>query len=145
MVEEVALMPTTVPLSMSLPVLKAEELVQIALKPFVPEPDKPEPAAAMVIWPRVEVVRVTLEPAIRLTTPQEPLPCAPKSWPAKVGEAEVAVPPLAMESWPVQPGIKVKVLAVVVEMLMVILVSEVVATWIAGPERAEIEVIAEVK
>jgi hypothetical protein len=50
-----------------------------------------------------------------------------------------------MESWPVQPGIKVKVLAVVVEMLMVILVSEVVATWIAGPERAEIEVIAEVK
>ena len=57
----------------------------------------------------------------------------------------VPVPPLETAKVPLQPGIKVKVLAVVVEMLKVMLVSVVVATWIAGPERAEIEVIAEVK
>ena len=55
------------------------------------------------------------------------------------------VPPLGTDNCPVKPGIKVKVLAVVVEMLKVMLVSVVVATWIAGPVKAEMEVIAEVK
>ena len=48
----------------------------------------------------------------------------------EVREAKVLVPvpPLETAKVPVQPGMKVKVLAVVVEMLMVKLVSEEVAT-----------------
>ena len=55
------------------------------------------------------------------------------------------VPPLFTAREPVQPGIKVKVLAVVVEILIWMLVSVPVATWIAGPVRAERLVKAEVK
>jgi hypothetical protein len=99
---------------------------------------------ARVIWPKVEVVRVMPEPCMRLTIPQF-VPWEPKSCPASVGAVEVPVPPLDTESWPVKPGIKVKVLAVVVEMLRVMLVSVLVATWIAGPVKAEMEVKAEVK
>ncbi len=58
---------------------------------------------------------------------------------------EVPVPPLATDSWPVKPGTKVRVLGVVVLMLMVILASEEVATWIAGPVKPEMEVRADVK
>ena len=61
------------------------------------------------------------------------------------GVEEVAVPPLATARVPLQPGIKVKVLAVVVETLIVMLVSEVVATWMAGPVNKEMEVKAEVR
>lgn len=57
---------------------------------------------------------------------------------------EVLVPPLAIDSWPVKFGMKVKVLAVVVLMPMTMLVSEVVATCRVGPVRAEREVKAEV-
>ncbi len=42
-------------------------------------------------------------------------------------------------SVPVQPGTKVRVLAVLVFIEMVMLVSEVVATATAGPVRAEME------
>ena len=99
----------------------------------------------------------------------------------KSPKVEVPVPPLATESWPVQPkvrfwaeiepvmlvslvipwttlelslaaakvpvkpGTKVKVLAVEVLTLMVMLVSVVVAMWILGPVRAEMEVRAEVR
>ena len=55
------------------------------------------------------------------------------------------LPPLLTASVPVHPGIKVKVLAVVVETLMSMLVSEVVATWIAGPLIPETWVMAEVR
>lgn len=57
----------------------------------------------------------------------------------------VPVPPLWTAKVPLQPGIKVKVLEVVVEMERRMLVSEEVATWIAGPVKAEIEVKAEVR
>jgi len=46
---------------------------------------------------------------------------------------------------PLKAGMKVRVLAVVVEMLMEMLVSEVVATEIAGPVKPETEVMADVK
>ena len=55
------------------------------------------------------------------------------------------VPPLATARVPVKEGMKVKVLAVVVEMEMTMLVSEVVATEMAGPVRAEMEVMAELR
>lgn len=64
---------------------------------------------------------------------------------APVCQVVVPVPPLAVAKEPVQPGIKVRVLAVVVEMLIWMLVSEEVATWIAEPVKAEIEVKAEVR
>jgi hypothetical protein len=68
---------------------------------------EPEPAvAAMVICPAVEVVMVMLLPWTKVVTPQAPLPWAAKSWPAWVGEAEVAVPPLEMASCPVHPSVK---------------------------------------
>jgi hypothetical protein len=69
----------------------------------------------------------------------------PNSWLLTVGVLEVAVPPLATAKVPLHPGIKVKVLAVVVEMLIAMLVSVVVATWMAGPVKLEIEVKAEVR
>jgi hypothetical protein len=67
------------------------------------------------------------------------------SWPWVVGAVVVPVPPRPGANTPVKEGIKVKVLAVVVLMLMTMLVSEVVATEMAGPVRAEMEVRAEVK
>ena len=73
------------------------------------------------------------------------MPSAARSCPGVVGAVEVPVPPLATESCPVQPGIKLRVLAVVVLIEMVILVSEEVATWIAEPVSADIEVRAEVR
>jgi hypothetical protein len=55
------------------------------------------------------------------------------------------VPPRLTANWPVKPGTKVRVLAVEVLILMVMLVSEVVATAMAGPVRPETEVTAAVK
>ena len=64
----------------------------------------------------------------------------------KPGVKEPApVPPLATDRVPVQPGTKVKVLAVDVLILMTMLVSEPVATEMAGPVKAEMEVKAEVR
>lgn len=94
-VELVALMPTTVPSSLSLPLLKA----------LVPLPVKTKPGA----------------------------------------KEEAPLPPLPTESWPVKDGMKVRVLAVEVEILIKMLVSEVVATWITGPVRPDTELMAEVR
>ena len=94
-VEEVALMPATVPLSLIKPLAMALVPLPIRLKP---------------------------------------------------GAKELApVPPLPTANWPVKLGTKVKVLAVEVLMLIKMLVSEVVAMAMAGPVRAEMEVIAEVR
>jgi len=108
---DVALMPVTAPLSMNLPVVKEVAPFQMALKPVAPEPERPLPAEAMVIWPGVVVVMVTLEPAMRLVTPQEPLPWAESSWPVTVGEEVVAVPPLAIGITPVKPIVEVPEMA----------------------------------
>ena len=68
MVEEVAFMPRTVPLLINLPVVKELVPFQMASKPLVPDPLSPDPAAAIVICPGVEVVMVMLLPASRLLT-----------------------------------------------------------------------------
>ena len=94
-VEEVALIPATVPLSLNNPGVKAE----------VPCP-------------------VKTKPGVKVPAP---------------------LPPLLTAKVPVQVGTKVKVLAVVVLTLMSMLVSELVATWIAGPVREEMEVRAVVR
>ena len=142
----VALTPATAPSSTSRPVERLEDVVHLATRPLLPAPVSPLPAAAMVICPTVLVVMVMLEPLIRVIGAYlTPLESAPKSWPCWVGRVDVPVPPLATESCPVKPGTKVKVLAVVVWMLTVMLASEVVATWMAGPVKAEMEVRAEVK
>lgn len=99
---------------------------------------------AMVILPGVEVVMVILEPATKFDTPQ-PVPSEASNCPKTEGAALVPVPPLLIANVPVHPGTKVKVFDVVVEMLMVIFVSEVVATWTAGPVKPEKEVSAEVR
>ena len=96
----VAETPATSPSSNKIPVERLEAVVQRATKPLAPDPVKPDPAEAMVICPAVVVVIVMLVPATRFTTPQLPEPCAPNSWPAKVGEAVVAVPPLPMGKTP---------------------------------------------
>ena len=77
-------------------------------------------AAVMVILPGVLVVMVMLEPWTRLVTPQLPEPLEAKSCPAWVGEEEVAVPPRAMASSPVQP--KVKLLLAILPVTLVSLV-----------------------
>ena len=60
---------------------------------------EPVPAvAAMVMTPGVEVLMVMLEPWTKVETPQVPEPEAESSCPAWVGEEEVPVPPLAIES-----------------------------------------------
>ena len=94
-VEEVALTPATVPLSLKTPTVMAPVLCPVKTKP-----------------------------GVKLAAPE---------------------PPLATESWPVHPGTKVRVSAVVVLMLIRMLVSEEVATWRAEPVRPETEVKAEVK
>ena len=148
-VDELALMPATAPLSIKAPWAKAEADVHLAAKPLAPVPVTVPwnwSVEAMVICPTVLVVMVMLEPLIKVMGAYlTPLESAPKSWPCWVGAVDVPVPPLATESCPVKPGTKVKVLAVVVLMLTVMLASEVVATWMAGPVKAEMEVRAEVK
>ena len=142
---EVAPMPTKEPLSINLPLPKAELLVQMALRPGEPEPVV-TPLVAKVIWPWVEVVMVMLEPATKLVGMYlVPVASAERSCPWVVGAVVVPVPPLLAAKLPVQPGRKVKVLAVVVLILMVMLVSVVVATEIAGPVKAEMLVKAEVR
>ena len=77
-----------------------------------------------------------------------PLAMALPALPIKLnpGAKELApVPPLATESCPVKFGMKVRVLAVVVLMLMTMLVSLPVATAMAGPVRLEMEVNALVR
>jgi hypothetical protein len=68
-VEEVALMPATVPLSIKAPLPKVARPVQIATLPMVALVEvvilPPPPVAAMVICPGVEVVMVTLAPATK--------------------------------------------------------------------------------
>jgi hypothetical protein len=106
------------------------EIEPLKIVPVVPvaKAVTPVSVAAKVICPRVVVVMVMLEPATKLATPQLPEPWAVRSWPATVGLLVVAVPPRLIARTPVHPGTKVRVLAVVVLMLMVMLVSELVAT-----------------
>ncbi len=94
-VEVVALMPTLVPSSLSLPGRKALVALPVKTKPGVKEP-------------------------------------AP-------------LPPLATANVPVQPGTKVKVLAVLVETEIKTLVSELVATWMDVPVIPETWVMAVVR
>ena len=101
----------------------------------------------IVVVARVEVA-LTVSPAVVEKVNSEEVAMGLLSLPNKMSPAVKAlapVPPLATESRPVKPGMKVRVLAVVVEMLMVMLVSLPVATWTAGPVRAEMEVRAEVR
>ena len=100
-VEELALTPKTVPLLMSLPVVKELEPFQMASKPAVPEPDRAVPPRAMVICPGVVVVMVMLEPATKLVGAYlVPVPSAARSWPVTVGAVEVPVPPLVAAKTP---------------------------------------------
>ena len=66
-VEDVALIPATVPLSLINPWLKVLAPFQIETKPGLPLPMvvKPVSVAARVIIPGVEVVMVMLEPALK--------------------------------------------------------------------------------
>jgi hypothetical protein len=80
MVEEVALIPATVPLSKRMPVLRLLAVVHLATSPGLPEPVRPEPAAAMVMLPGVVVVMVMLVPATKLVGAYlVPLPSAASS------------------------------------------------------------------
>jgi hypothetical protein len=100
----------------------------------------------MVICPGVEVLMVMFVPLIKVVGPYlAPLPSAANNCPVDQGAVEVPVPPLATDNWPTKFGIKVKVLAVEVEMVMEMLVSELVATWMEGPLIPETAVMAEVK
>jgi hypothetical protein len=94
------------------------------------------------------VAEVALMPATVPLSLMRPLAIALVLLPVKTnpGAKEPApVPPLATARVPVKLGMKVRVLAVVVEMEIKMLVSEVVATWIAGPVIPETWVMAEVK
>ena len=83
----------------------------------------------MVISPGVVVVMVMFVPATKVVGAYlRPVPSAANSCPVDHGRVEVPVPPLATASWPVKLGMKVKVLAVVVEMEIRMLVSEELAT-----------------
>jgi hypothetical protein len=62
MAEEVAPIPATLPLSNKAPLVRELVPFQMATLPLVPEPDKPLPAAAMVMEPFVVVVIVILVP-----------------------------------------------------------------------------------
>ena len=97
---------------------------------------------------KLTVAEVAVIPATVPLSRIIPLAMALVPWPVKAKpEIKEAAPepPLATDSWPVQPGTKVKVLAVVVLMLIKRLVSEELATCTAGPVKAETEVTAEVK
>jgi hypothetical protein len=99
-VEEEALTPKTVPLLISLPVVREEEPFQIASKPVVPVPET-KPLAAKVICPGVVVVIEMPLPATRLVGAYlVPVPSAANNWPVTVGAVEVAVPPLATPNIP---------------------------------------------
>ena len=101
MLEEVAFMPITVPLSMSLPVVREVAPFQIETKPLVPAPDRPLPAAAKLIWPAVVVVMVMLLPATRLVGPYlVPVESAARICPVTLGALLVLVPPLATVKTP---------------------------------------------
>jgi hypothetical protein len=79
-VDEVALIPATVPLSKRMPVERLLAVVHLATSPGLPEPVRPEPAAAMVMLPGVVVVMVMLVPATKLVGAYlVPLPSAASS------------------------------------------------------------------
>ncbi len=100
-------------------------------------------------WIRKETVAlVALIPATVPLLRIIPLVMAPVPFPIKSkpgAKLAAPVPPLFTASCPVKEGTKVRVFAVVVLTLIRMLVSLVVATWIAGPVRAEIDVRALVR
>ena len=122
-VEEVALMPATVPLSMIFPLPKALAEVQMALRPTVPEPERPLPAEVMVIAPGVEVVMVMLVPLIKVATPQ-PVPLLAISWPVWVGAEVVPVPPEEIPTTPERLMVEVPVMEMLVPAVKSVPMSE---------------------
>ena len=95
-----------------------------------------------------EEVAVTLRPDAVVKVNKELVPTALVPLPNKTSlevRLLAPVPPRATESCPVKFGMKVRVLAVVVLMLMTMLVSLPVATAMAGPVRLEMEVNALVR
>jgi hypothetical protein len=97
----VALIPATRPLSNSAPVERLEAVVQRATSPLMPAPDRPEPEAAMVIDPAVEVVMVMLAPLTKIVGPYlVPVESAANNWPVWLGAVEVPVPPLPTPKTP---------------------------------------------
>ena len=97
---------------------------------------------------KLMVLEVALTPATVPLSRIMPGVKAPVPWPVKTKpgvKLPAPLPPLATDRVPVKLGMKVKVLAVVVEILIRMLVSELVATWIEGPLIPETAVMAEVK
>src|ERR1041385_5980504 len=82
---------------------------------MVPWPERPEPAAAIVICPGVVVVMVMLDPATKLVGAYlVPVPSAAKSCPVTYGAVEVPVPPLPTAITPVIPMVEVPDMAMLV-------------------------------
>ena len=119
--------------------------VEVPIRTFSPpETDRLEPTVkepkVLVPVPPLATDNTPVQPKVKFWEEMEPVTLVSLVTPWTTLELS-----LAAARVPVKPGTKVKVLAVVVLTLMVMLVSEEVATWMAGPVRAEIEVKAEVR
>ena len=112
---EVALMPATVPLSKTAPLVKELVPFQMATLPADPLPLMLVPPWEIVICPGVVVLMVMLVPATKLVGPYlVPLPSAARICPWVLGAVEVPVPPLPG----VKAVVKVKPLKVGVEVVV---------------------------
>jgi hypothetical protein len=108
---------------MIFPLPKALAEVQMALRPTVPEPERPLPAEVMVIAPGVEVVMVMLVPLIKVATPQ-PVPLLAISWPVWVGAEVVPVPPEEIPTTPERLMVEVPVMEMLVPAVKSVPMSE---------------------